>query len=121
MSPRCNAAVMRRVTLPRPKPPHRRASQWSCAASQLLGQARRLSRLRRHARAQIENYLDSGHPLQQRIRTTMARFAQGDPIAQGIDGCSAPNFAMPLRRLAQTVCADRRRRTPEMHAITFTR
>ncbi|MGZ9074716.1 MAG: asparaginase, partial [Burkholderiaceae bacterium] len=30
---------------------------------------------------QTENYLDSGHPLQQRIRTTTARFAQGDTIA----------------------------------------
>jgi L-asparaginase II len=43
----------------------------------------------------LESYLDGGHPLQQRIRTIVARFAQGDTIAHGIDGCSAPNFAMP--------------------------
>ena len=57
-----------------------------------------------------ETYLDSGHPLQQRIRTIVARFAQGDGVAQGIDGCSAPNFALPLRRLAQTYARRRHRK-----------
>jgi L-asparaginase II len=68
---------------------------------------------------QTENYLDSGHPLQQRIRTTTARFANHDTIAQGIDGCSAPNFAMPLKRLAQLYARIAAEETPEMHALTF--
>ncbi|HYM48581.1 MAG TPA: asparaginase, partial [Burkholderiaceae bacterium] len=66
-----------------------------------------------------ENYLDSGHPLQQRIRTATARFAHGDPIALGIDGCSAPNFAMPLKRLAQLYAHIAAEDSPETHAITF--
>ncbi|MDQ3188406.1 MAG: asparaginase [Pseudomonadota bacterium] len=65
------------------------------------------------------NYLDSGHPLQQRIRTTVARFAHGDPIAQGIDGCSAPNFAMPLKRLAQLYARIAAEESPEMQTITY--
>jgi L-asparaginase II len=67
----------------------------------------------------IETYLDAGHPLQQRIRTTVARFAQGDTIAQGIDGCSAPNFALPLRRLAQAFARLAAQETPEFVALFF--
>jgi L-asparaginase II len=65
------------------------------------------------------NYLDSGHPLQQRIRTIVARYAQGDGIAQGIDGCSAPNFALPLRRLAQIYARLAAQETPELAAMFF--
>lgn len=66
-----------------------------------------------------QTYLDSGHPLQQRIRTIVARFAQGDTIAQGIDGCSAPNFALPLKRLAQTFARLAVDDNPELRAIYF--
>jgi L-asparaginase II len=46
----------------------------------------------------IENYLDPAHPLQRRIRATLADLG-GVPEARigvAIDGCSAPCFAMPL-------------------------
>lgn len=46
-------------------------------------------------------YLDPAHPLQQRIRADTARYVHGDALAQGIDGCSAPNYAVPLKRLAE--------------------
>ncbi len=67
----------------------------------------------------LETYLDSSHPLQQRIRTTVARFVQGDAMAQGIDGCTAPNFAMPLRRLAQTYARLASQETPELAALFY--
>ncbi len=66
-----------------------------------------------------QTYLDPSHPLQQRIRSAVARFAQGDAIAQGIDGCSAPNFAMPLKRLAQTFARIAADDNPELRAIYF--
>jgi L-asparaginase II len=49
-----------------------------------------------------DSYLDIGHPLQQAIRRDVARAARLKPedLAVGIDGCSAPNFAMPLCNLA---------------------
>ena len=50
----------------------------------------------------IENYLDPSHPLQAEIRACLADFA-GVPqsgMPAGIDGCSAPNYALPLSRLA---------------------
>jgi L-asparaginase II len=48
------------------------------------------------------NYVDPAHPLQQAIRTTLAETVQLDAAAMptGLDGCSAPNYALPLSRLA---------------------
>lgn len=50
----------------------------------------------------LENYLDSKHPLQQRILMTICDMCdlETEQVAMGIDGCSAPNFAMPLRNAA---------------------
>ena len=48
------------------------------------------------------SYLDYDHPLQQEIRRAVAHFT-ATPEAElvaGIDGCSAPNYAVPLGRLA---------------------
>ena len=69
--------------------------------------------------APTATYLESGHPLQQRIRVAAARAAQGDALAQGIDGCSAPNFAMPLKRLAQIYARLAGNDSPEMSAMFF--
>lgn len=47
-------------------------------------------------------YLEAGHPLQQTIRRAVAAFT-GVPepaLIAGIDGCSAPNYAVPLSALA---------------------
>jgi L-asparaginase II len=50
----------------------------------------------------LDSYLDPGNALQQAIRSSVARvcgLSESD-LKMGIDGCSAPNFAMPLSRLA---------------------
>lgn len=48
------------------------------------------------------NYIDPAHPLQLAIRRDVARAVgmAADDLKMGIDGCSAPNYAMPLSRLA---------------------
>jgi L-asparaginase II len=48
------------------------------------------------------DYLAFDHPLQQAIRQAVARYAQvpTEDLVAGVDGCSAPNYAMPLSRLA---------------------
>jgi L-asparaginase II len=48
-------------------------------------------------------YVDPAHPLQQRIRSTLAALTgiADSALPAGMDGCSAPNYAMPLARLAQ--------------------
>ena len=49
------------------------------------------------------DYLDAGHPLQRRIRQQVGALLDRSPesIASGIDGCSAPNLALPLSDLAR--------------------
>jgi L-asparaginase II len=48
------------------------------------------------------SYLDNDHPLQQRILSTFAEMCKldVDQVALGIDGCSAPNFAVSLYHAA---------------------
>jgi L-asparaginase II len=56
----------------------------------------------RHCGAPVDSYLAFDHPLQQAIRGAVAHLtgvAERDLVA-GIDGCSAPNYAVPLDRLA---------------------
>lgn len=47
-------------------------------------------------------YIDPHHPVQRKILTTLAEMSDLEPdeIHIGIDGCSAPNFALPLRSTA---------------------
>jgi L-asparaginase II len=49
----------------------------------------------------LDDYLALGAPVQARVRAAVAEVADGGPIALGIDGCSAPNLALPLTRLAR--------------------
>ncbi|MBC7416269.1 MAG: asparaginase [Herminiimonas sp.] len=48
------------------------------------------------------DYLNPAHPLQLSVRRSVAHFAgmAEAELTMGIDGCSAPNYAMPLSRLA---------------------
>jgi L-asparaginase II len=50
----------------------------------------------------LENYLDINHPIQQDILNTFADMCglALNQVELGIDGCSAPNFAVPLYNAA---------------------
>lgn len=50
----------------------------------------------------LESYIDVQHPLQQEILALFAEFAglPTEDLAVGIDGCSAPNWAVPLYNTA---------------------
>jgi len=49
------------------------------------------------------SYLDPSHPLQEAIRGAIGRLAGVGPdtLVAAIDGCSAPNYALPLASLAR--------------------
>jgi L-asparaginase II len=53
----------------------------------------------------ISDYLNPGHPVQRSIVETFAALCglPVDEIEMGIDGCSAPNFAVPLRNAARAL------------------
>lgn len=50
----------------------------------------------------LRSYLEPGHSLQLAVRDSVAHFCGMPPssLRNGTDGCSAPNYAMPLSRLA---------------------
>ncbi|WP_151635454.1 asparaginase [Noviherbaspirillum aerium] len=52
--------------------------------------------------APLDDYVNPAHPLQQAVQQSLADVAglAPDAMPMGIDGCSAPNFALPLSRLA---------------------
>ena len=56
----------------------------------------------KHIGADPANYEDKDHRIQKRIIRCMADFARmpEDTIAVAIDGCAAPNFAIPVRAMA---------------------
>jgi L-asparaginase II len=57
--------------------------------------------------APLETYLDPAHPVQQRIRNVIEAFTGCPPadIHYGVDGCSAPNAAVPLGAIARSFAA----------------
>lgn len=50
----------------------------------------------------LDTYLDNDHPVQQRILKTFSEMCNLTPkeVSLGTDGCSAPNFAVPLLHAA---------------------
>jgi L-asparaginase II len=50
----------------------------------------------------VEDYVNINHPIQQTILATFAEMVglRVEQVVLGIDGCSAPNFAVPLRNAA---------------------
>ena len=52
----------------------------------------------------LHDYIDPYHPLQIAIRKAVADVAglSENELAMGVDGCSAPNYAMPLQNLARS-------------------
>jgi len=58
----------------------------------------------KHIGEPVENYLDPDHPIQRRIRSTLARFADApvDEIKIAVDGCSAPVFGLSVEAMARS-------------------
>jgi L-asparaginase II len=50
----------------------------------------------------LDTYLENSHPIQQDILSTFAEMCKvpAEKVELGIDGCSAPNFAVPLYNAA---------------------
>lgn len=67
----------------------------------------------------IAEYLDPDAPAQRHIRKAVQRFAPGIDLPMGIDGCSAPNYALPLTRLAHAFAQLAAGSTPALAAIAY--
>ncbi len=58
----------------------------------------------KHLDADLESYEDFDHPVQKAILSAVAEFAEisRDEIALAVDGCAAPNFAVPVSAMARS-------------------
>jgi L-asparaginase II len=58
----------------------------------------------KHIGEPVENYLDPDHPIQRRILSTLARFADApvDEIEVAVDGCGAPVFGLSVEAMARS-------------------
>jgi L-asparaginase II len=58
----------------------------------------------KHIGEPLENYIDPDHPIQRRILSTLARFADApvDEIEVAIDGCGAPVFGLSVGAMARS-------------------
>jgi len=70
-------------------------------------------------RQPLASYLELDSLLQSRVRANVERFAGERDLPMGIDGCSAPNYAMPLSALAHTFCRLALGETPELAALRY--
>jgi L-asparaginase II len=59
--------------------------------------------LAKHLGAPLQGYVMKDHPVQQAVAYTLDRYCEADTqhAPWGIDGCSVPNWAMPLERMAK--------------------
>ncbi len=58
----------------------------------------------KHIGADITRYEDTEHPIQQAILECVSKFTDvpQDVIKLGVDGCTAPNFALPISGMAKS-------------------
>ncbi|MEP7212630.1 MAG: asparaginase [Acidobacteriota bacterium] len=59
--------------------------------------------LAKHIGADVSSYESVANPVQEEIKNSVAAFAEmpADEISIGIDGCAAPNFALPISAMAK--------------------
>ena len=73
-----------------------------------------------HQGEPIDDYVAMGHPLQRRIRDSLAKALGRDQAFKlGVDGCAAPNLAMPLPQLAQLFAVMAAEHSPEPFARVY--
>jgi len=68
--------------------------------------------LARHLKAPVAGYVDVAHPVQKAVVESLSRLSGVADLAWGVDGCAAPNFALPLAGFARALAQIAARRTP---------
>jgi L-asparaginase II len=66
----------------------------------------------RHLKAPVQGYVDVAHPVQHAVLAVLRRLSGISDPARGVDGCAAPNFAVPLIAFARALAQIAGHRTP---------
>jgi L-asparaginase II len=80
--------------------------RWTPLHNNCSGKHTAFMTLARGLGAQPAGYQQLDHPVQRAVETTLKEMAGlQHPLRHGIDGCTVPNFALPLSALARAVAA----------------
>jgi len=71
----------------------------------------------RHWKAPVEGYVRIDHPVQQAVATSLRTLSGVEELAWGVDGCVAPNFALPLAGFARALAKLAGGKTPGAERI----
>ena len=95
--------------------------RWTSLHNNCSGKHTGFMTLARHLNAPVKGYQLVDHPAQRLVETTLKDMAgvSGD-MPYGVDGCTVPNFALPLKALARAMAqfADPSGLTPARRAAT---
>lgn len=71
----------------------------------------------RHWKAPVEGYVRVDHPVQQAVATSLRTLSGVEELPWGVDGCVAPNFALPLSGFARALAKLAGGKTPGAERI----
>src|SRR5258706_3764046 len=81
-----------------------RGERWTSLHNNCSGKHTGFMTLARGLGVPVANYQEHDHPVQRAVEATLKEMAGlTDPLPYGIDGCTVPNFAVPLAALARAV------------------
>jgi L-asparaginase II len=81
-----------------------RGESWTPLHNNCSGKHTGFMTVARALRAPVAGYELPDHPVQRRVETTFAAMASlPGPLPYAIDGCTVPNFAIPLKALARAM------------------
>src|SRR6266700_1863888 len=81
-----------------------RSEKWTPLHNNCSGKHTGFTTLARGLGAPVANYQEHDHPVQRAVEATLKEMAGlTGPLPYGIDGCTVPNFAVPLASLARAV------------------
>jgi L-asparaginase II len=78
-----------------------RGEKWTPLHNNCSGKHTGFMTVARMIGAPVAGYEQPGHPVQRQVERTFSELSEvPGPLPYGIDGCTVPNFAVPLRALA---------------------
>ena len=82
---------------------HRAGEEPSLLHNECSGEHAAMVALATHLGAPLDTYTEADHPVQQRVREEVCRYAGAEPgtLPEATDGCTIPTFGVPLRDAAR--------------------
>lgn len=114
-----HAALARELVFGNPAPRAIETAPPSPLASNCSGKHAAMLALARHHDWETAGYHASGHPVQRRVKQSVAHYLglDADRIGEGVDGCGVVSFAVPLAAIARGAARLTDRDEPAARAV----